>query len=69
VFLEITATPARDLPIPGRRISFGQVETAQALGDMAVLGERGRRVLRVDLGTDIEGGLARLGEAVHRALP
>jgi transaldolase/glucose-6-phosphate isomerase len=69
VFLEITAKPARDLPIPGRRISFGQVETAQALGDMAVLGERGRRVLRIDLGSDIEGGLARLGETIRRAIP
>jgi len=69
VFLEITAKPVRDLPIPGRRISFGQVENAQALGDMAVLGERGRRVLRVDLGSDIEGGLARLGESIRRALP
>jgi transaldolase/glucose-6-phosphate isomerase len=69
VFLEITATPAHDLAIPGRRISFGQVETAQALGDMAVLGERGRRVLRVDLGEDVEGGLRRLADAVKRAVP
>jgi transaldolase/glucose-6-phosphate isomerase len=68
VFLEITASPAHDLPIPGRGLTFGQVESAQALGDMAVLEERGRRVLRVDLGDDIEGGLRRLGDAVERAL-
>ena len=68
VFLEITAKPVRDLPIPGRKISFGQVETAQALGDMSVLEERGRRVLRIDLGEDIEGGLGRLGQAVKSAL-
>ncbi|MGH7022904.1 MAG: hypothetical protein ACREEB_04835, partial [Caulobacteraceae bacterium] len=68
VFLEITSSPAHDLSIPGRKITFGQVEQAQALGDMAVLGERGRRVLRVDLGQDVDGGLKRLGEAVERAL-
>ena len=68
VFLEITASPAKDLSIPGRKITFGKVEQAQALGDMAVLGERGRRVLRVDLGEDIEGGLKALGEAIERAL-
>ena len=68
VFLEITATPAHDLAIPGRKITFGEVEMAQALGDMAVLGERGRRILRVDLGADIDAGLKRLGEAVERAL-
>jgi transaldolase/glucose-6-phosphate isomerase len=69
VFLEITTKPGQDIPIPGRRISFGQVETAQALGDMAVLGERGRRVLHVDLGEDTAGGLERLGEAIKRAIP
>jgi transaldolase / glucose-6-phosphate isomerase len=68
VFLEITAAPAADLPIPGKSITFGQVEAAQALGDMAVLIERGRRVLRIDLGTDVGGGLARLAEALDRAL-
>ena len=69
VFLQITASPVKDLAIPGRRISFGQVESAQAAGDMAVLAERGRRILRVDLGGDIEGGLLRLAETVTRALP
>jgi transaldolase/glucose-6-phosphate isomerase len=69
VFLEITAKPAHDLPVPGRKISFGQVEAAQALGDMAVLGERGRRVLRVDLGQDVEAGLERLGAAIKHAIP
>ncbi|HEY2179907.1 MAG TPA: bifunctional transaldolase/phosoglucose isomerase [Caulobacteraceae bacterium] len=68
VFLEITASPVADLAIPGRKISFGKVEAAQALGDMAVLDERGRRVLRIDLGHDVEGGLKLLGEAVERAL-
>jgi transaldolase/glucose-6-phosphate isomerase len=68
VFLQITADPKHDLPIPGRKASFGVVEAAQARGDLAVLAERGRRLLRVHLGGDIEGGLARLAEAIERAL-
>jgi transaldolase/glucose-6-phosphate isomerase len=69
VFLQITAHPVSDRPIPGRKASFGVVEAAQARGDLAVLAERGRRLLRVDLGGDIEGGLARLVDLIERALP
>ncbi len=69
VFVQITATPSPDLAIPDRRLSFGQVEQAQALGDLAVLEERGRRVVRVDLGHDIDGGLERLARVIDRALP
>ncbi len=67
VFLQITADPARDLSVPGRKISFGTVQAAQALGDLQVLAERGRRYLRVHLrGGDVESGLARLAKAVKR---
>ena len=69
VFLQITADPARDLPIPGRKATFGVVEAAQARGDFDVLAERGRRALRIHLkGGDIPGGLARLAGAVRKAL-
>ncbi len=68
VFLQITGRPARDLAIPGRKITFGQVQAAQARGDLEVLAERGRRLLRVDLGADVGAGLKRLAEAVDRAL-
>ncbi|MBV1795733.1 bifunctional transaldolase/phosoglucose isomerase [Siccirubricoccus sp. G192] len=68
VFLQVTAAPARDLPVPGERYSFGIVEAAQAQGDLAVLRERGRRVLRVHLGTEMEAGLRRLEASIARAL-
>lgn len=68
VFLEITGEPAHDRPIPGRKASFAVVEAAQARGDLDVLAERGRRVLRVHLGRDIEGGLERLIRLIERAL-
>ncbi len=68
VFLQVTATEPADVAIPGSRASFGVVERAQALGDFEVLNERGRRLLRLDLGDDIEGGLSSLSEALERAL-
>ena len=68
VFLQITAQPKADLPIPGRGLTFGVVEAAQAQGDFEVLAERGRRVLRVDLGSDVEAGLAQLASALATAL-
>jgi len=66
VFLQIGATAAKDLQVPGRKYSFGVVEHAQALGDLQVLVERGRRCLRIDLGTDVAAGLKRIEAAVER---
>lgn len=69
VFLQITASkPPEDLAIPGRKATFGVIEAAEARGDFEVLAERGRRVLRVDLGSDVEGGLKRLVSAIEQSL-
>jgi transaldolase/glucose-6-phosphate isomerase len=67
VFLVITHHSEDDLSIPGRTATFGTVEMAQAMGDCAVLAERGRRLLRVHL-HDEEAGLRELGEAIDAAL-
>jgi len=69
VFVQVTCDDADDLPVPGRRYSFGVVKTAQALGDLQVLRERGRRALRVHLGTDVKNGLARLRQAIAALRP
>jgi transaldolase/glucose-6-phosphate isomerase len=68
VFLQITGNGAPETPIPGRKMSFAVVEAAEARGDFEVLGERKRRVLRVDLGDDVEAGLRHLANVVERAL-
>ena len=67
VFLTITRDPDPDLPVPGRKASFGTVQIAQARGDMDVLAERGRRVLRVHLKKG-GGGIAALERAVQVAV-
>ncbi len=68
VFLAVTVGNCNDLPLPGMRATFGVVHSAQALGDLQVLAQRGRRALRVDLGDDSAAGLARLLDAVRSAL-
>jgi glucose-6-phosphate isomerase len=59
VFLQITAEPSKDLPIPGWEETFGTLIAAQALGDLVSLQRRGRRALRLHL-DDLEAGLERL---------
>ncbi|MEP7041262.1 MAG: hypothetical protein ABI864_06770 [Chloroflexota bacterium] len=67
IFLQLTADPRRDLPIPGWPESFGILIAAQAAGDLAALQGRGRRVLRLHL-ADPEAGLARLEAMMHATL-
>ena len=68
VFLLITCDEANDLPIPGRKATFGVIKRAQARGDFAVLDELGRRVLRVHLSGDIAASLAVLSQTMEQAL-
>jgi hypothetical protein len=68
VFLQVTCDDRVDLPVPGRKYTFGTVKAAQARGDFQVLAERGRRALRVHLGADVSAGLRALREAVAEAV-
>jgi transaldolase/glucose-6-phosphate isomerase len=63
VFLQLTADPSKDLPIPGWDESFGTLIAAQALGDLTSLQRRGRRAMRLHFG-ELEAGLDRLEEMV-----
>jgi transaldolase/glucose-6-phosphate isomerase len=67
IFLQVTAEPRRDLPIPGWQESFGILIAAQAAGDLAALQRRGRRVLRLHL-ADPTVGVARLEAMMHATL-
>jgi|HubBroStandDraft_4_1064222.scaffolds.fasta_scaffold01091_9 transaldolase/glucose-6-phosphate isomerase len=68
VFLQITCDDAADLPVPGKKYTFGIVKAAQARGDFNVLTERGRRALRVHLTGDLAAGLKTLQQAIQQAL-
>ncbi|HEY5338331.1 MAG TPA: bifunctional transaldolase/phosoglucose isomerase, partial [Rhizomicrobium sp.] len=67
VFLTLTADRSEKLPIPGRKIDFGTVQLAQAIGDVAVLDDKGRRTLRINF-KNMDEGLKLLNQAVESAL-
>jgi glucose-6-phosphate isomerase len=60
IFLQLTERPVNDLAVPGQRLTFGQVVLAQALGDLQVLAERGRRHLRIHFARGAAAGWAAL---------
>jgi transaldolase/glucose-6-phosphate isomerase len=68
VFLQITCDDSVELPVPGQKYTFGIVKAAQARGDFQVLAERGRRALRVHLGSNLKAGLAALLTAVQKTV-
>jgi transaldolase/glucose-6-phosphate isomerase len=68
VFLQVTGEDAPDLPVPGRKYTFGAVKAAQARGDIQVLNHRGRRALRIHLSAPVEKGLRQLNRALDRGL-
>jgi transaldolase/glucose-6-phosphate isomerase len=67
VFLTITCNHKEDVPVENRKLTFGAVQLAQALGDFEVLNDRNRRVLHVHL-HDLARGLDALKNAFNEAL-
>ncbi|MBI4483730.1 MAG: bifunctional transaldolase/phosoglucose isomerase [Acidobacteria bacterium] len=65
LFLQLVDDCREDLPVPESDYTFGALIRAQALGDYQALRQRGRRVLRVNLGSDVAGGLDRFSEALE----
>ncbi len=69
VFLVLVSDDAADIAVPGTQYTFGAMKRAQAHGDCQVLAERGRRLLRVEIGGDTAEGLRRLQTLFEVALP
>ncbi|MCC6744118.1 MAG: bifunctional transaldolase/phosoglucose isomerase [Acidobacteria bacterium] len=69
VFIQLTSDDAADISIPGESYTFGVLKQAQALGDYQSLASRGRRAIRVNLGKDVDAGLARLMSCIDEATP
>ena len=63
LFLQLVDEPASDLAVPESEFTFDVLIRAQSLGDYQALTQRGRRVLRVNLGGDVSGGIAKLRHA------
>ena len=60
LFLQLTDEPSSDFPVPESGFTFGELIRAQAAGDAMALEQRGRRLLRIDLGRDAESALEQL---------
>jgi transaldolase/glucose-6-phosphate isomerase len=69
VFIQVTAEDAKDVGIPGEPYTFSTLKQAQALGDFRALSTRGRRAVRVEIGSDVTAGLRRLFEVIREAVP
>ncbi|AIE87461.1 hypothetical protein [Fimbriimonas ginsengisoli] len=67
-YLQLTGGHSADAPIPARRASWGQFIDGQAMGDLEALRSKGRRVLRIDLGTDPVAALPALAKSFAEGL-
>jgi len=63
-FLQLVDQPFQNLPVPETDYDFASLIRAQANGDRQALEQRGRKVLRLQLGLDPRRGLKRLREAL-----
>lgn len=68
LFIQLTADEADGLNVPGKTYDFGILQKAQAQGDFEALRKHGRRVIRLDLGSDVARGLEELPRLVEKAL-
>ena len=64
-FLQLVDEPVEDVPVPETTYTFGTLIRAQAEGDRQALEQRGRTVLRVQLGREDLQGL----QSLRAALP
>ena len=65
LFLQLVDESTDDIEVPGTGYTFGELITAQALGDYQALIARDRRVLRINLGSDPAAGMAAVEEAFN----
>lgn len=64
VFIMFTYDAEDDLPIPGTHYNFAILQKAQALGDYRSLNDKNRRVIRINLGKNIEESLRKINECI-----
>ena len=62
LFLQLIDEPEIDLEVPETDYSFGSLIQAQALGDFYSLKDRQRRILRINLGSDVLSSLNLLNQ-------
>jgi Phosphoglucose isomerase len=66
IFLMITSDKPEDPPIPGAKYTFGQLQMAQALGDMQAVARVGKPLLRLHLKEGAPAGLSTLRRSIEQ---
>ena len=67
LYILLVGEEETELPIPGEQFGFSVLHEAQSLGDFRSLDDKGRRVIRINLGKDIDHGLARMWDSIKEA--
>ena len=67
LYIILSGDTEKELPIPGEKYGFATLHEAQSLGDFRSLSDKGRRVIRINLGKDIDKGLEQLWQSVSNA--
>jgi transaldolase/glucose-6-phosphate isomerase len=67
IYIILVGDENEDLEIPGEKFGFATLHQAQALGDFRSLDEKGRRVIRIHLGKNIDAGLDELSQSISSA--
>jgi glucose-6-phosphate isomerase len=67
-FLFLTSEHAEDVQVPKAKYTFGQLQTAQALGDLESLAKRSKPALRLHFANGLTDGLAALAKLAEKAL-
>lgn len=66
LYIILTADEKVSMPIPGESYGFEVLHHAQAMGDFRSLSDKGRRVIRIHLGADVDSGLAELMKQIRQ---
>ena len=64
LYIILVGDEENELPIPGEKYGFATLHESQSLGDFRSLDDKGRRVIRINLGKDIDKGLEELSNSI-----
>ncbi|HMS33923.1 MAG TPA: glucose-6-phosphate isomerase [Ignavibacteria bacterium] len=68
MFIQIISDESKDLQIPGKPYSFGVLKQSQAIGDYESLLKHKRRVIKINIGSDVEKGLKELYKLLKKSI-
>ena len=67
-FILLTASASEDIPVPGEKYTFANLELAQAIGDLEALESKKRRVIHFHLESLSENVLDGLNTKITQSL-